>query len=160
MKADQALSWTSHWDQALLAVAALKKPELIGSAYNSASLQAVTPIELAEIFGRQRGDLRLQFEAISAEQFAARVGTALNNPSLIFLLTDLYRAINQQSATQLIVDTDLLQKTFGVELKSVSQRIGAWSLSRAANNLNAHQVNPSLTASLKGHQPRAISNQT
>jgi NAD(P)H dehydrogenase (quinone) len=126
MKADQALSWTSHWDQALLAIAALKKPNLIGDAYNIASLQAVTPIELAEILGRQRGDVRLQFEAISAEQFAARVGTALNNPSLNFLLADLYRSINQQSAAKLIVDTDLLQNTFDVKLKSVSQRIGAW----------------------------------
>ncbi len=126
MKADQAMSWTSHWDQALLAVAALKKPELIGGAYNIASLQAVTPIELANILGKQRGNLQLQFEAISAEQFAARVGAALNNPSLNFLLADLYRSLNEQNAAELIVDTDGLQKTFGVELKSVSERIGHW----------------------------------
>jgi uncharacterized protein YbjT (DUF2867 family) len=126
MKADQALSWTSHLDQALLAVAALKKPELIGGAYNIASLQAVTPIDLANILGKQRGNLQLQFKAISTEQFAAPVGAALNNPSLNFLPTDLYRSINQQSAENLIVDTDSLQKTFDVELKSVSERLGGW----------------------------------
>jgi uncharacterized protein YbjT (DUF2867 family) len=128
MNADQAMSWTSHWDQALLAVAALKKPELIGGAYNIASLDALTPIELAAILGKQRGNLQLQFEAISAEQFAARVGFALNNPSLNFLIADLYRSINQQSAANLIVNTDLLQKMFDVKLQSVSERIGAWSL--------------------------------
>ncbi len=126
MKADQPMSWTSHWDQALLAVAGLNKPELIGSAYNIASPEPVTPDQLATILGRRRGDLHARFEAIDPTQFAQRVSAALDNPSLEFLLTDLYRSINEQSATDLIVDTDHLQKIFGVELKSVSKRILGW----------------------------------
>jgi uncharacterized protein YbjT (DUF2867 family) len=126
MKADQPMSWTSHWDQALLAVAALNKPELIGNAFNIASSQQVTPHDLAAILGKQRGDSQLRFQRISPADFAQRVANALNNPSLSFLLADLYRSINQQSAANLIVDTDRLQETFGVKLKSISERIAAW----------------------------------
>jgi NAD(P)H dehydrogenase (quinone) len=128
MKEDQPMSWTSHWDQALLAVAALNKPELIGNAFNIASSQPVTPHDLAVILGKQRGDLQLRFQKIDPASFAQRVGNALNNPSLNFLLADLYRSINQQSAANLIVDIDHLQALFGIELKSVSERIGAWSV--------------------------------
>jgi NAD(P)H dehydrogenase (quinone) len=127
MKADQLMSWASHWDQALLAVAALNKPELIGNAHNIASAQQVTPHQLAAILGKQRGDLKLRFQEIDPLDFAQRVGSALNNPSLNFLLADLYRSINQQNSASLIVDTDHLQKIFGVKLKSISERIGAWS---------------------------------
>jgi uncharacterized protein YbjT (DUF2867 family) len=127
---DQPMSWTSHWDQALLAVAALSKPELIGNAYNIASTQPVTPAELATILGEHRGKHRgnstLQFQAITPSQFAERVANALNNPSLNFLLGDLYRSINQQIPANLIVDTEKLQTLFGVKLKSVRDRIGAW----------------------------------
>ncbi len=126
MKADQPMSWTSHWDQALLAVAALNKPELIGRAFNIASSQQVTPNDLAYILGCQRGDSRLRFQKIDEVDFAQRVAQALNNASLNFLLADLYRSINEQSAVHLTVDTDRLQEIFGVKLKSVSQRISAW----------------------------------
>jgi NAD(P)H dehydrogenase (quinone) len=128
MNADQPMSWTSHWDQALLAVAALNKPELIGKAYNIASVQPITPRELAALVGRQHGATPIRFEAIDPTQFAARVSQALNNPSLNFLLADLYRSINQQDAARLIVDTDRLQALFDVKLKSVKERIEAWPL--------------------------------
>jgi NAD(P)H dehydrogenase (quinone) len=127
IKADQLMSWTSHWDQALLAVAALNKPELIGNAYSIASSQQVTPQDLAAILGKQRGDLQLRFQKIDPTDFAQRVGNALNNPSLSFLLADLYRSINQQITANLIVDTNRLQEIFGVKLKTISERIGAWS---------------------------------
>jgi NAD(P)H dehydrogenase (quinone) len=127
MSKDQPMSWTSHWDQALLSVAALSKPELVGNAYNIASSQPVTPAELAAILGEHRGNSKLQFKAITPSQFAERVGNALNNPSLNFLLADLYRSINQQTVANLIVDTDKLQTLFGVRLKSIRERIDAWS---------------------------------
>jgi NAD(P)H dehydrogenase (quinone) len=127
MSKDQPISWTSHWDQALLAVAALSKPALVGNAYNIASSQPVTSAELAAILGEHRGDSKLQFRAITPPQFAERVGNALNNPSLNFLLADLYRSINQQTVANLIVDTDKLQTLFGVRLKSIRERIDAWS---------------------------------
>jgi NAD(P)H dehydrogenase (quinone) len=126
MNKDQPMSWTSHWDQALLAVAALSNSQLIGNAYNIASSQPVTPLELAAILGKHRGNSLLQFRQIKPEQFAERVGRALNNPSLDFLLADLYRSINQEAAANLIVDTDRLQKMFDVKLLSVSERIRDW----------------------------------
>jgi uncharacterized protein YbjT (DUF2867 family) len=129
MNPDQAMSWTSHWDQALLAVAALQKPNLIGKAYNIASSKALTPTELATLLGKQRGNPAVKFQAINPEQFAQRVAIALNNPSLNFLLADLYRSINAQNPANLVVNTETLEKEFGVRLQSVSKRIGAWSLS-------------------------------
>jgi NAD(P)H dehydrogenase (quinone) len=127
MSKDQPMSWTSHWDQALLAVAALSKPELIGNAYNIATSQPVTPAELATILGEHRGNSTLQFQAITPSQFAGRVSKALNNSSLNFLLADLYRSINQQTVANLTVDTDKLQALFDVRLKSIRDRIDAWS---------------------------------
>jgi NAD(P)H dehydrogenase (quinone) len=126
MKKDQPMSWTSHWDQALLAVAALSNPQLVGNVYKIASSQSVTPTELAAIVGKLRGDSQIQFQQIKPEEFAERVGRALNNPNLNFLLADLYRSINQEAAANLIVDTDRLQTLFGVKLLSVSERIHAW----------------------------------
>ena len=126
MKADQAMSWISHWDQALLAVAALAKPELAGLAYNIASQEPVTPVQLATMLGEKRGDRAMRFDAITAIEFAQRVSQALQNPSLNFLLADLYRSINAQSAQSLLVDTDALERLFGVKLMSVSQRIAMW----------------------------------
>jgi NAD(P)H dehydrogenase (quinone) len=126
MKADQAISWISHWDQALIAVAALAKPQLAGSAYNIASREPVTPAQLAAMLGKNRGDVKMRFEAITNVEFAQRVSQALQNPKLNFLLSDLYRSINAQSAQELLVDTDQLERLFGVKLMSVSQRIASW----------------------------------
>jgi uncharacterized protein YbjT (DUF2867 family) len=126
MRSDQPMSWTSHWDQAILAVASIDRLELAGNAYNIASLEAVTPSELATLIGKKRNDSLMSFQAINPDQFAQRVSAALGNPNLSFLLADLYRSINQQKSTELIVDTDQLQRIFGVTLKSVSERIAEW----------------------------------
>lgn len=117
--------WTSHLDQARIAVAALQRPDLAGKAYEIGSPDALTGSELAELVADWIGrDVR--FEPATPEAFGAHVGNVLNNPGVAFALTDLYGAVAKLDGDAMTVDTRAIEKTFDVKLTSVADHIASW----------------------------------
>lgn len=119
------MQWTSHLDQAKLAVAALSRPDLAGQAFEIGSPQALTGAELAKHLEGWL-DRPVSFEPTTREAFGERVGAALSNPGVAFVLSDLYGSIASLDSDEMAVDTEALEKTFGVTLTTVEEHIKGW----------------------------------
>ncbi|WP_299211805.1 NmrA family NAD(P)-binding protein [uncultured Tateyamaria sp.] len=120
------MQWTSHLDQATLAVAALSRPDLAGQSFEIGTPQALTGAELAELMGKWVGR-NVAFDPMTPAEFGTRVGNALGSPGAAFALGDLYGAIAKLDGDDMAVDTDALEATFGVKLTSVADHINSWS---------------------------------
>ena len=123
-KGQQAM-WTSHRDQARLAVAALARPDLAGNSYEIGSPEALTGDELAVILSEWLGRA-VRYEPATPAEFGQRVGDALGNPGVTMALTDLYEALAKMPDDGLVVETKSLEETFGVSLTSVADHVKGW----------------------------------
>ncbi len=121
----QKVMWTSHHDQARIAVAALTRPDLAGNSYDIGSPEAVTGSELAVLLGNWL-ERPVTFAPISPAEFGQRVGDALANPGIAMALTDLYEALAKMPDEGMVVDTKSLEETFGVSLVSIADHIKNW----------------------------------
>lgn len=126
MKASTKVQWTSHHDQALVAVAALARPDLAGNVYDIGSHGALTGAELARVVSDWVGQ-EVNFSPLTPAQFGARVGDALQSPGAAFALTDLYESLEKLQGDDMVVDTNALEQTFNVSLSSVEERIQSWT---------------------------------
>ncbi len=122
---DLKVQWTSHIDQATLAVAALSRPDLVGQAFEIGTPDALTGDELAELMSGWV-DRDLTFDPMSPEAFGQRIGDAFNSPGAAFALGDLYGSIAKLNGDAMAIDTDALETTFSVKLTSVVDHIKAW----------------------------------
>jgi uncharacterized protein YbjT (DUF2867 family) len=119
------VSWTSHQDQAAIAVAAMLRPDLAGSIHAIASDEPVTADGLAErLQVWRRGPVSA--EATTPEIFGQRVSAAIGNPSLAFVLQDFYRAVGDAPDDALVIDIEGIERTFGVQPMRISERIAQW----------------------------------
>ncbi|WP_438730413.1 hypothetical protein ACR9YC_04440 [Parasphingorhabdus sp. DH2-15] len=116
------MQWTSHLDQAKLAVAALSRPDLSGQAFEIGTPDALTGGELAEIMA-EWVDRDVTFKPMSPESFGQRVGDAFNSPGAAFALGDLYGSIAKLNGDAMAIDTSILEETFNVKLSSVADHI-------------------------------------
>jgi len=120
------MQWTSHKDQATLAVAALSRPDLAGNAFEIGSPQALTGADLAELIqvwvGRD-----VTFDPMTPDEFGTRVGDAIGSPGATFALGDLYGAIAKLNGEDMAVDTDALETMFNVKLTAVADHIKSWA---------------------------------
>ncbi|MBO6637653.1 MAG: NmrA family NAD(P)-binding protein [Roseitalea sp.] len=123
--ADLKVQWTSHQDQARIAVAAMARPDLAGRHFEIGTPDALTGPELAALVSGWLGrDVR--FDPITPAQFGERVGDALGNPAAGFALTDLYGSIAKLRGDEMAIDTNALEKTFDVQLVQVADHIMHW----------------------------------
>ena len=120
------VQWTSHIDQARIAVAALRRPDLAGQAFEIGSPGPLTGPELAVALGRWVGR-DLAFAPGTAAEFGALVGEVLNNPDMGFALADIYGALAKMEDDAMVVDTDALQTLFDVKLTSAVDHIATWA---------------------------------
>lgn len=120
------MQWTSHIDQAILAVAALSRPDLAGQAFEIGTQQALTGSELASLLNDWVGR-EVTFNPATPAEFGSRVGDALNNPGVAFALEDLYVAISKMDRDDMVIDTKALEDTFNVKLGSVEDHIRNWA---------------------------------
>jgi len=125
LRASQRVMWTSHHDQARLAVAALMRPDLAGNAYDIASPDALTGPELAELLGNWLGR-PVAFDPLSPDDFGTRVADVLGNPGIGMVLSDLYGALAKMPDDAMVVDIAALEQTFAVSLVSVADHIKSW----------------------------------
>jgi uncharacterized protein YbjT (DUF2867 family) len=119
------MQWTSHVDQAVLAVAALSRPDLAGQSFEIGTPQSLTGSELADLLNDWVGR-EVTFDPITPTEFGTRVGDALNNPGVAFALGDLYDAISKMDGDDMTIDTNALEETFDVKLSSVEEHIRNW----------------------------------
>lgn len=125
LPSSQKVSWTSHSDQARVAVAAFKRPDLAGRAFEIGTPDAVTGTELALQLSKWVGT-SLRFLPASPEEFGQRVGEVLGSPATAFALTDLYGALSKMEDGALVIDTKEVEDIFGVTLTSLSEHIRSW----------------------------------
>lgn len=125
LPATTKVSWTSHLDQAQVAVAALTRPDLAGKSFEIGTPGALTGTELAEHLGGWL-DRPVTSAPLSPEAFGARVGDALGNPGMAYVLTDLYGALSQMGADDMVVDTKATEDVFGVSLTPLADHISGW----------------------------------
>ena len=128
---ERRISWTSHRDQALVAAAALERPDLAGQSFDIASHGAVSGEDLADDLTRWLGH-SVRFDPARPEEFGARIAEALSNPGMGHVLTDLYTGLGMADPAGLRVDTERLEEVFGLNLSTVGARISAWSASGQA----------------------------
>lgn len=122
------VQWTSHLDQAKLAVATLSRPDLAGQSFEIGTPNALTGDELALHIAQWLGrDVR--FDPMTPDAFGARVGEAFNSPGAAFALGDLYGSVAKLSGDEMAVNTNSLEELFDVKLTSVADHIRAWSKS-------------------------------
>jgi hypothetical protein len=109
-------------DQATIASAALLRPDLAGQCVAIASHQACTSANLAlmlsDVLARQ-----VVFEPVSPSAFGDRVASAIGNPGVGFVLSDMYTAVAESDASATQVDVARIEAVFGVTLGSVSSRL-------------------------------------
>jgi uncharacterized protein YbjT (DUF2867 family) len=126
MPENTKVQWTSHLDQARIAVAAMGRPELAGNSYEIGTPDALTKTELATLMKGWVGR-EVRSVPLSPEGFGQRVGEVLGNPGISFVLSDLYGALATLEGDKMSVDTRSLEETFGVRLTSVAEHIAQWS---------------------------------
>lgn len=120
------VQWTSHVDQARIAVSALVRPDLAGNSYEIGTPHALTGTELAVLVSKWI-NRPVNFRPISPAAFGQRVGDAIASPSAGFALTDIYGSLEKLNDNQMVIDTNELQQTFGVSLQSVEEHLKDWA---------------------------------
>ncbi len=117
--AHRRMSWTATEDQATLAVASLTA-DVAGEAIDIASPEPVTPPELcrmlATVYGRE-----VHFAPQSIDNFADTLSHLFGNAELGRMVAELYAAVDRIEGDGPIVDTDALERRFGVTLTPVSE---------------------------------------
>lgn len=122
---DKKIMWTSHDDQAKIAVAAFSKPELAGRTFEVATPNPITGVQLAKILTSYVGK-PIEFVETTANDFAERVGVAFPDDELAKVMAGTYQAIEELGKEEMIIDTDSLEKIFEVKLNSVEEHIALW----------------------------------
>ena len=119
------VQWTSHQDQAVVAAAALTRPDLAGSTYEVGTTDAVTGAELAELLEGYVGR-KVTFAPLSPQDFGARIGETFGSPDVGFALTDLYSALASMGDQDMVQDPSEIEEVFDVKLTSVRDHIQSW----------------------------------
>jgi len=126
LRPEQRVSWTSHRDQAIVAAAALQRPDLAGQAFEIATPGPLLGAELAEALSGWI-DRPASFQPSTPEAFSAQVEEALQMPGMGFVLNDFYGGLVQMEAEAMVIDTAAVEATFGVELKTAKEHIATWA---------------------------------
>jgi len=128
MPSTTKIQWTSHLDQARIAVAALARADLAGNTYEIGTPYALTGPELADLMSEWIGR-SVAFNPMKPAEFGQRVGDAIGSPGAAFALGDLYSSLAKLNGNEMIVDTKMLEDTFDIKLTSVAEHLKNWAKS-------------------------------
>ncbi|MES0809496.1 NmrA family NAD(P)-binding protein [Roseibium sp. SCPC15] len=126
LPATQKMTWTSHEDQARIAVAALTRPDLAGQNFEIGTPGAMTGPELAGLLEAWVGR-SVTFDPCAPEEFGQRIGEVLGSPETAFALSDLYGALAKMEEGSLAIETRPVEEVFGVRLTPVSEHVSGWA---------------------------------
>ncbi|MGD1839733.1 MAG: SDR family oxidoreductase [Thermonemataceae bacterium] len=124
-KSDKKIMWTSHEDQAKIAVAAFSKPELSGQAFEIATPSAKTGNELAGLLKSYIGK-PVKFVETTSKDFSDRVKQAFPDEELSKILAGTYEAIEELGNDDMVIETDKLEEIFDVKLTDIENHIKSW----------------------------------
>ena len=133
LDANTQIQWTSHYDQALIAVAALTRPDLAGNAYEIGSKGALTGDMLAEALEPWVAK-SVTFSPLSPADFGQRVGDAIGSPGAAFALTDLYSSLAKMRTDEMQVNLLKIEETFDVQLLSIKEHLANWQANSESLN--------------------------
>lgn len=119
LAADRVLNWTATEDQAALAVAALNS-DAVGEVIDIASPEAVNGKDLCRLLAGAYGR-EVHFAPQSVEEFADTLSHLADSAQIGRDVSELYRGIDSLSGHGPLVDTDALERRFGVRLTPVSE---------------------------------------
>ncbi|MCH2066426.1 SDR family oxidoreductase [Shimia sp.] len=125
------VTWTSHFDQARVAVAALTRPDLAGQSFEIGTPAPLTGGQLAELLAGWV-DRPVSFVPQTAAALGAQVAEAFGNPGMGHMLTDMYGTLATMGDDDMCIDTQLVEETFGVTLTTVADHIKSWGKAAAA----------------------------
>jgi uncharacterized protein YbjT (DUF2867 family) len=125
VSAARRISWTTHGDQARLAAAAFKRPNLIGQAIEIATPGALTGPELAALLTLWLGR-GVRFAPHTPTQLSAHLSQVFGSPQAGEVIADMYRAMDELPADGAVIDADAAAERFGVKLQTLAQQIAAW----------------------------------
>ena len=125
LPADLKVQWTSHLDQARIAVAAMARPDLAGCHIEIGTPDALTGSELAKRVSEWQGR-NVRYDPITPAEFGKRVGDAIGNPAAGFALTDLYGSIAKLHRDAMAVNTDSVEAMLDIKLPTVADHIVQW----------------------------------
>jgi uncharacterized protein YbjT (DUF2867 family) len=125
VSASRRISWTTHGDQARLAAAAFKRPNLIGQAIEIATPGALTGPELAALLGPWLGR-SVQFAPQTPAQLSAHLGQVFGSSQAGEVIADMYRAIDELPTEGAVIDAEAAAERFGVKLQTLAQQIANW----------------------------------
>ena len=125
------VTWTSHFDQARVAVAALTRPDLAGQNFEIGTPAPLTGGQLAELLSGWV-DRPVSFAPQSPEALGAQVAEAFGNQGMGHMLTDMYGALAKMGDDDMCIDTRQVEETFGVTLSTVEEHIKSWGKASAA----------------------------
>jgi len=125
------VTWTSHFDQARVAVAALTRPDLAGQSFEIGTPAPLTGGQLAELLSGWV-DRPVSFVPQTAEALGAQVAEAFGNPGMGHMLTDMYGTLATMGDDDMCIDTQQIEEIFGVTLSTVEDHIKSWVKAVAA----------------------------
>lgn len=125
------VTWTSHFDQARVAVAALSRPDLAGQHFEIGTPAPLTGGQLAALLSGWV-ERPVSFAPQSPAELGAQVADAFGNPGMGYMLTDMYSALAKMGDDDMCIDTRQIEETFGVTLSTVAEHIKSWGKAAAS----------------------------
>jgi uncharacterized protein YbjT (DUF2867 family) len=117
--------FVSHIDQAKVAVAAMQRPDLSGQYFKVASKKPIDGDELAKTVGAWL-EKDVRFDPLLPNEFGMHIGDLFGSPEVGLGLAGLYKSLLAAEKSAIEVDTDALEKTFGIQLSTVTEHIESW----------------------------------
>lgn len=125
------VTWTSHFDQARVAVAALTRLDLAGQYFEIGTPAPLTGGELAEMLSGWV-ERPVAFAPQTPEELGSQVAETFGNPGMGHMLTDMYGALAKMGDEDMCINTRQIEETFGVTLSTVAEHIKSWRKAAAA----------------------------
>jgi uncharacterized protein YbjT (DUF2867 family) len=145
VSASRRISWTTHGDQARLAAAAFKRPNLIGQAIEIATPGAITGPELATLLTGWLGR-SVHFAPQTPAQFSAHLGQVFGSSQAGEVIADMYRAMDELPVDEAVIDATAAAERFGVTLQTLAQQLAAWPTRGDGNHQGNTRLDNKITA--------------
>lgn len=119
------MSYTSHKDQAIAAVAALQRTDLAGQCIDIASKGSPTGGEIVDYWNELKNN-QASFLPLNPADFGAHISNITGTNEVGNMLAEFYQTINAASKNALVVDTNAAEKLLGVKFGSWQSRMAEW----------------------------------
>lgn len=122
---NRRMSYTSHKDQALAAVAALQRPDLAGQSFDISSKGAPTGDEIVALRNTHT-NANAQFKPETPTELGERITKMTGIPQIGHIMRELYEKINAMPENGMVLDPSKAEETLGVKFSDWKSRMAEW----------------------------------